>query len=82
VAESFGLGDLRDVVLDQPRLMRVAEVVEMHPGDDRGGAGVGVAVQGRPVGLAKSIRLRCLRIFVDQPADDWPSFHAARVDLK
>ena len=33
--EPFGLGDLGDVVLDQPGFVGVSQVVEVHAGDDR-----------------------------------------------
>jgi hypothetical protein len=48
VAEALGLGDFGDVVFDQPGLVGVPEVVEVHAFDDRAGVGVRVAVDGGP----------------------------------
>jgi hypothetical protein len=36
VAEALGLGDFGDIVFDQPGFVGVAQVVEVHAGDDRG----------------------------------------------
>jgi len=47
VAEPFGLGDFGDVVFDEPGLVGVAQVVEVHAGDDRWLVGPAVAVDGR-----------------------------------
>jgi hypothetical protein len=40
------LGDLGNVVLDEPGLVGMAKVVEVHAGDDRRGVVLGVAVEG------------------------------------
>ena len=46
VAEALGLGDLGDAIFDEPRLVGMAEVVEVQPGVDRAGALGGVAGDG------------------------------------
>jgi glyoxylase-like metal-dependent hydrolase (beta-lactamase superfamily II) len=46
VPESFGLGYLGNVVIDEPGFVGVAEVVEVHAGDDRRPSCTPVAVRG------------------------------------
>jgi len=52
VPEPLGLCGFGDFVFDEPGLVGVAQVVEMHPGQDRRDVFGGVAVQGRPPAAA------------------------------
>ncbi|WP_240942915.1 hypothetical protein, partial [Planosporangium thailandense] len=55
VTQPSGLGDLGDAVLDQPGLVRVPEIVEVHAGQDRRDAGGRVAGDGGGPGAAVEV---------------------------
>src|SRR5205814_4573413 len=55
MAESFGLGDLGDVVFDQPRLVGVPQIVEVHAGDHRRDAVFRISCDGRGPGAAGEV---------------------------